>query len=126
MLPWLYMYVASVRFKCFICFFRHMLQVCLFRCYICFTHMLQDLSRCFICFAMTFLSVFMCIFLQLFQALVRSSSCLLGTPYQSLQSSNYVLTQLFITLIMSASTDYFVYSKLWSLFKFLCHSSTCI
>jgi hypothetical protein len=64
--------------------------------------------------------------LQLFQALVRSSSCLLGTPYQSLQSSNYVLTQLFITLIMSASTNYFVYSKLWSLFEFLCHSSTCI
>jgi hypothetical protein len=27
---------------------------------------------------------------------------------------------------MSASTNYFVYSKLWSLFEFLCHSSTCI
>jgi len=28
-------------FKCFICFFRLMFQVCLFGCCICFTHMLQ-------------------------------------------------------------------------------------
>ena len=40
-------YVASVSInsdvcsKCFIYFFRRMLQVCLFGCYICFTHMLQ-------------------------------------------------------------------------------------
>jgi hypothetical protein len=27
--------------KCFICFFRRMLQMCLFGCCICFTHMLQ-------------------------------------------------------------------------------------
>ena len=41
MLQWLYMYVASFCSQCFICFSRHMLQVCLFECCICFTHMLQ-------------------------------------------------------------------------------------
>jgi hypothetical protein len=35
------MYVASMCPQCFICFFKHMLQMCLSRCYICFTHMLQ-------------------------------------------------------------------------------------
>jgi hypothetical protein len=46
MLQWLYTYAASVCFKCFICFFRCMLQLVLFGCCICFTHMLQFLSRC--------------------------------------------------------------------------------
>jgi hypothetical protein len=41
MLQWLYPYVANVRSQCFICFFRRTLQVCLSRCCICFTHMLQ-------------------------------------------------------------------------------------
>jgi hypothetical protein len=40
-LQWLYMYVASVCPQCFIYSFRRMLQVCLSRCCICFTHMLQ-------------------------------------------------------------------------------------
>ena len=45
MLQWLYTYVASVRSKCFICFFRSILQVCIFGCCICFTHMLQEYVR---------------------------------------------------------------------------------
>jgi hypothetical protein len=59
MLQWLYTYVASVCFQCFICVFRRILQVYLSRCCICFTHMLQ-----FICmlpvFAMVFQTFFMC------------------------------------------------------------------
>ena len=35
------MYVASFYSQCFICFFRSILQVCLFGCCICFTHMFQ-------------------------------------------------------------------------------------
>jgi hypothetical protein len=38
---WLYTYVESLCSYCFICFSRRMLQVCLFRCCICFTHMLH-------------------------------------------------------------------------------------
>jgi hypothetical protein len=42
MLQWLYTYVTSFYSQCLICVFsRHMLQVCLFGCCICFTHMLQ-------------------------------------------------------------------------------------
>jgi hypothetical protein len=41
MSQWLYAYVASICPLCFIYFFKHMLQVCLSRCCICFTHMLQ-------------------------------------------------------------------------------------
>ena len=41
MLQWLYTYVVNVCSQCFICFFRRMLQVCLSRCCISFTHMLQ-------------------------------------------------------------------------------------
>ena len=41
MLQWLYTYVVSFCSQCFICFYRRMLQVCLFECCICFTHMLQ-------------------------------------------------------------------------------------
>jgi hypothetical protein len=37
----LYTYVASFCSQCFIYFFRFMLQVCLFGCYIYFTHILQ-------------------------------------------------------------------------------------
>jgi hypothetical protein len=42
MLQWLYTYVASFCCQCLICVFsRHTLQLCLFGCCICFTHMLQ-------------------------------------------------------------------------------------
>jgi hypothetical protein len=41
MLQWLYTYVTSVYSKCFICFFKRKLQVCLSGCCIYFTHMLQ-------------------------------------------------------------------------------------
>jgi hypothetical protein len=65
MLQWLCMYVASVYSQCFICFFRHMLQMCLSGCCICFTHTLQvfylDVAYVCNCFS----SVFMC-FMRMF------------------------------------------------------------
>jgi hypothetical protein len=58
MLQWLYMYVISVCFKCFICFFIRILQVFLFGCCIYFTHMLQEfLSGCLHIFWNVFSSV---------------------------------------------------------------------
>jgi hypothetical protein len=70
---WLYTYVVSVYSKYFICFFRRMLQACLFGCCICFTHMLQlfyleavyVLQWLFKCFQ---------VFLQVFQTHVSSVS----------------------------------------------------
>jgi hypothetical protein len=64
MLQWLFTCVASVYSKCFICFFRHTLQMCLFGCCIYFTNILQmfylnveyALQRLFKCF-MFFASV---------------------------------------------------------------------
>ena len=57
----LYTYVASVYTQCFICFFRRMLQVCLCRYCICFTHMLQvfylDIAYVCNCFSCVFACV---------------------------------------------------------------------
>jgi hypothetical protein len=74
MLQWLYMYVAKVCSKCFICFFRHKLQVCFldvayvshiclqvilhmlamaFKCFRCFASVLDIYCKCFICFRRT-------------------------------------------------------------------------
>jgi hypothetical protein len=65
MLHWLYTYVASSCFQCFICFFRRTLQVCLSRCCICFTHMFANVFiwmwcmflQCFKCFSDVFASI---------------------------------------------------------------------
>jgi hypothetical protein len=69
----LHTYVPNVRSKCFICFFRHMLQVCLSGCCICFTHMLQVfyLDVAYVCNGFqALLGVFASVFtrmLQMFQ-----------------------------------------------------------
>jgi hypothetical protein len=47
MLQWLYTYVANVCSKCFIYFFRHMLQACLFGCCMYFIWMLHIFYNCF-------------------------------------------------------------------------------
>jgi hypothetical protein len=73
MLQRLYTYVANICPHCFICFFRHMLQVCLSGSCICFTHMLQMfLFGCCICVA----KFFKCfhVFLQVFQTHVSNIS----------------------------------------------------
>jgi hypothetical protein len=54
--------LQSFCFQCFIYFFIRMLQVCLSRCYICFTHMLHVFHLDVACtFAMAFSSVFRCV-----------------------------------------------------------------
>jgi hypothetical protein len=71
MLQWLYTCVVNVCPQCFICFFRHMLQVYLYGSCICFTHMLQMfLSRCcvrvanvFRCFCKCFRCMFQIFYL---------------------------------------------------------------
>ena len=92
MLQWLYTYVTKVCSKCFICFFRCILQVCLTGCCICFTHMLQVfyldvayvcnesvLSRCYVCLQW-FSNVFRCFckcFRRMLQVFHLSSFCML-------------------------------------------------
>jgi hypothetical protein len=61
MLQWLYAHVASVCSKYFICFFKSMLQVCLYWVL---------LSGCCICFAMGF-QVFFQMFLQIFRQMFQ-------------------------------------------------------
>jgi hypothetical protein len=62
MLQWLYTYVASVYFKCFICFFRRMLQVFyLDVAYVSHICLQVFLEGCCICFAMAF-QVFLDVF----------------------------------------------------------------
>ena len=67
-----YTYVGSFCSQSFACFFRHMLQVCLFECCICFTHMLQV----FIWMLCMFYMVFKCfqMFLHVFQIHVSNVS----------------------------------------------------
>lgn len=61
MLQWLYTYVASVCFKCFICFFRSVLQMFLFECCICITHMFANVFiRMLHMFCIGFSSIFRC------------------------------------------------------------------
>jgi hypothetical protein len=69
MLQWLYAYVSSICFKCFICFFRRMLQEFLFGYCVCFIHMFasvfvrtlhmfcNDFFKCFRCFHKCFRSI---------------------------------------------------------------------
>jgi hypothetical protein len=83
MFQWLYTYVARVYSKCFICCFRRKLQVCLFGCCICFTHMLQIfyLDVVYVCngfqvFSRCFCKCFRCMLqvFQLFRTYVTSVS----------------------------------------------------
>jgi hypothetical protein len=68
MLQWLYTYIANISSQCFFCFFRRMLQVCLFGCCIYFTHMLQmfyldayvGVAMVFKCFRKCFNAYFKC------------------------------------------------------------------
>jgi hypothetical protein len=66
-LQWLYTYVAKVCYQCFICVFGRILQVCLSRYCIYFTHMLQlfYLDVAYVC------NGFRCFF-QVFQKYVSS------------------------------------------------------
>jgi hypothetical protein len=68
MLQWLYTYVASFHFQCYL-FFRRMLQVWLSGCCICFhTYVASVLSGCCICFHTYVVSVLSgcCVFFQWF------------------------------------------------------------
>ena len=56
---------CELLFSMFHLFFRHMLQVCLFRCCICFTHMLQVFYLDIAFVLQLFLIVFQ-VFLQVF------------------------------------------------------------
>ena len=66
MLQWLYMFIASFCSQWFTCFSIRMLQVCLFRCCICFTHMLQvfylNVAYVFQVFFMCFCKCLKCMF----------------------------------------------------------------
>jgi len=65
----LYTYVACVYSKCFICFFRHTLQVFLFGCYIYFCNGFSSVFRCFYKCFRRMLQVF-----QLFRTYVTNVS----------------------------------------------------
>jgi hypothetical protein len=64
MLLGLYTYVVNVCSRCFICFFRCMLQMCLSRCCICFIHILQVfyLDAAYVCNGFQVLQVFFQVF----------------------------------------------------------------
>ena len=66
-------YVASVYPQRFIYFFIRMLQVCLFGCRICFTHMLQVFYRDVV-YVFTMVSSVFQVFLQVFQIYILSVS----------------------------------------------------
>jgi hypothetical protein len=76
MLQWIYMYVASVCFKCFIYFFRRTLQACLFGCCICFTHRLQVFIYILHMFCSSFSSVFWIFFSSVLDACFKYFICL--------------------------------------------------
>jgi hypothetical protein len=66
MLQWLYTYVASFYPNVSSVFARRILQVCLFGCYISFTHMLQVFNLDVVYVLQWFSSIFH-VFLQVFQ-----------------------------------------------------------
>jgi hypothetical protein len=65
--------VASVCPQCFVYSFRHMLQVCLFRCCICFIYIC---CKCFICMLRMLAMVFKCFFASVSDVCFECFICL--------------------------------------------------